>query len=676
MIGADAAVAVDVFRGAFLLAADFPPESAEWTFFISFFVLLAAPILAGLLRLPGIVGLLLGGVLVGPFVLGWVERTGTVESIGQLGLLMLMFLAGLELDLDEFARHRGSVARYGLLSFSIPFGLGIALVLAFGYGFAAAALYGSLWASHTLVSFPIVQERGLATNRAVGMAAGGTVITDTFSLTVLAVVAGYATSDAGPTGLVLKIVVGLAGLIAYCAVVLPWLTRIAFAKLGRQWIPRVLVLLVGLTSAALVADLAGIEGLVGAFFAGLTLNRLVPARGVLMEGVEFLGGVLLVPFFLFSTGMLVDPAKFTDPRLLLIAGLSLAVVFIGKGAAAWIAGRLTRLSGAEVELMFGLSIAQAAATLAAVTVGVNVGVFDEDLLNASLIVVLVTVLVAGVATRVAADRVEPPEERRDRIADTILVPVTRGLTAETVDVAARLAMAKGGRVLTMAIAGPRDDEGLARSKENAARAAAAGSAVGAEADPVVRVNDSVLAGLVSVADEQRATLVLMDWQQALVIRDLVDQGRKVPAIGLDTPVLVVSPGERPFTRAVLALSADDLAAPETLDIAVAVMQAVAAAGAKTAVLAADADTASAIAERIGGTVETIVDHGDRADVLAGSLSTEDLALLPGGGAAELLPSDGLDLLARTFAGSVAVSYPSGGRARSATGTIVVRPRES
>jgi len=233
------------------------------------------------------------------------------------------------------------------------------------------------------------------------------VITDTLALFVLAVVVGSVESDERSAVIVLSLVLGLGVLAVYCAVLLPWLGRWTFAHLGEGRTPRFLFLLAALTSAALVADRMGLEGIIGAFFAGLALNRLVPSGGELMESVEFVGGVLLVPFFLLSTGMLLDPAQFTEPKVLVLAGASLAIVLVGKAAASYLSGRLSGFGMAEVRLVFGLTIAQAAATLAAVTIGTEVGIFDEDLLSATLVVVLVTVIIAGIVTRIAARALDP-----------------------------------------------------------------------------------------------------------------------------------------------------------------------------------------------------------------------------------------------------------------------------
>jgi Kef-type K+ transport system membrane component KefB len=384
------------------LAVEFPPHSAEWTFFIAAAVLLAGPVVAERLRLPGLVGIVLGGMLVGPFVLDWVAREGVVEALGSLGLLFLMFLAGLELDLDEFQRNRSPAVTFGALTFTIPFVLGLLLVLPFGYGLATAALYGSLWASHTLVAYPIVQEHRLTRQRAVGMASGGTVITDTLALFVLAVVVGSQESDDRPAVILVRLLLGLAVLVFYCAFLLPRVGRWSLAHLGEGPVPVFLFLLVAVTSAALVADRMGLEGIVGAFFAGLSVNRLVASRPEDKERFEFVGAALLVPFFLLSTGMLLDPAQFTEAKVLVLAGASLAIVFVGKAVASIVAGRRSGFDRTEIKLVFGLTVAQAAATLAAVTIGTDVGIFDQNLLSATLVVVLVTVVVSSIVTRVAA----------------------------------------------------------------------------------------------------------------------------------------------------------------------------------------------------------------------------------------------------------------------------------
>jgi Kef-type K+ transport system membrane component KefB len=654
-----------------VLAVEFPPTSAEWVFFVASLVILVGPLAVERLGLPGIVGVILGGLVVGPNVLDWVQRAGVVESLGQLGILVLMFLAGLELDLDEFQANRRAALTFGSFTFAFPFVLGVALVLPFGYGLATALLYGSLWASHTLVAYPIVQEHGLIRERAVGIAGGGTVMTDTLALSVLAVVAGSTTSDARPAVLLLEVAFGLVLLAVFCFLVLPRVTRWAFGGLGQHRGARFLFVLVALTSAALVADRAGIEGIVGAFFCGLAINRLIPARSKLMEQIEFVGGVLLIPFFLLSTGMLIDPAKFTQRRVLAIAALSLAVVFVGKGLAAFLTRRVLGLQPAQGRLLFGLSLAQAAATLAAVTIGVDIGLFDSDLLNATLVVVLVTVLASSVLTRAAARRIDPPLVQSERLAENVFVPIESPDDDRVVQLASRLAMAKGGSVLVGAVAvAPGEQLDAARALARSAEATAA--ALGAEVSATVRVDASAPAALTAIAAEHDATLVVTGWRKAALAADVLFGGQGADLVALaDVPVLAVVPSGRDFHRVVLALDAEDLgeqrSAERDLAIAVAGVAAVAARG-KAVVVAPDGDAARAIAPLVGDGADVVVDPGTRRNAVAAIALEDDLVLVPARPGASPLHRDAIDIAALPVGCSVAVPARAHASAAYVTGT--------
>lgn len=640
-----------------IVGVELPPSSAEWTFFLSAFVILVGPLLAERLRLPGIFGVILGGLLVGPSVLGLIEREGIVASLGELGLLVLMFLAGLELDLDEFQANRRGVLSFGVLTFAAPFVLGLLLVLPLGYGLATALLYGSLWASHTLVSYPIVQEHALRRDRAVGIASGGAVITDTLALAVLAVVAGSVASDARPAIVVLEVGLGLAVLGGFCALVLPRVARWVFAGVGQHRGARFLFVLAALTSAALVADRAEVEGIVGAFFAGLALNRLVPARSRLMEQIEFVGGVLLVPFFLLATGMLIDPSKFTEGRVLVIAGLSLGVVFVGKAVAALLSGRLLGLARPQVRLLFGLSLAQAAATLAAVTIGVDLGVFDADLLNASLVVVLVTVLVSSIVTRDAARRIEPPPVQGERLAETVLAPVQADEDLPLVQLASRLAMGKGGTVLVAAVAvGPGALLDAARSRARDAERAA--SSLGAEVSSAVRVDTSLATALAAIAAEHQATLVVIGWRHATAGVRVVFGGEEADLVALaEVPVLAVLGARGDYRRVVLALGHGDLRdlcrAERELAIAVASVAA-AGVGGRAVVVAPAADPAREIARRLGEGAEVVVDDRRLRDAVQLVARQDDLVIVPSQPGAMPLRRDALALADLSIGCMVAV----------------------
>ncbi len=653
-----------------LLAIEFPPDSAEWVFFVCFAVILVGPLLFERLGFPGIVGVILGGLLIGPGVLDWVAREGAVESLGDLGILVLMFLAGLELDLDEFRVNRRGALTFGAFTFTIPFALGIAVALAFDYDVATAMLFGSLWASHTLVAYPIVQEHGLLRDRSVGIAGGGTVMTDTLALSVLAIVAGSVASDARPVVVLLEVAVGIAILALFCAFVLPFVTRKVFAGVGQHRGARFLFVLVALTAAALVADRAGIEGIVGAFFAGLALNRLVPSRSRLMEQIEFAGGVLLIPFFLLSTGMLIDPEAFTERRVLAIAAISLAVVFAGKFVAAFVSSRILGLSRPQGRLLFGLSLAQAAATLAAVTIGVDIGLFDTPLLNATLVVVLVTVLVSSLVTRSAARKIEPSPVQGERLAETIFVRADLSGSPAVSRLAARLAMAKGGNVLVGAIA-PAGGAPLEAARELATAVARDISAQGAEVSTVVRVDASEAAALSAIVAEHGVSMVIAPWRRAALGVDTVLGGETLDLVALaDVPVLgVVAAGATDPRRVVLALDRADFSNDAQRDLAVACASIAAAAVRGGAVIVApDDEGAKAVAHLVSDDAELVVDGRSRAAAVEAIVRDDDIVVFPARTGPSPLPGDAAAVAALPVGCTVVVPTRPHTAASVVTGT--------
>ena len=268
-----------------------------------------------------------------------------VDSLGHIGLLYLMFLAGLELDLNVFARLRQAAIQFGLLTFALPMAFGFVGARWLGFDLPASILIGSLWASHTLVMYPIMQRFGITADPAVATTVGATVITDTLALLVLAVVASGATGEGGLASN-LALLVGLGVLALYCAFVLTFLTRWFFGGLGQDRTLRFVFVLAAFLSASFVAELGGIEGIVGAFFAGLALNRLVPNGGPLMDRVEFFGGALFIPAFLVSVGLLIDPTVLADPRTWQLAIVFAISLVLGKGGAALAIGRIRRFSRA------------------------------------------------------------------------------------------------------------------------------------------------------------------------------------------------------------------------------------------------------------------------------------------------------------------------------------------
>ncbi len=365
-------------------------------------------------RLPACVGFILVGVLVGPHVLGVVPQHDEIaDFLADLGKLLLMFFVGLEIDLSQFAAQKGRSIAFGLLTFALPMAAGTAAGLAFGYPAVSAILVGSLLASHTLIAFPIVLSAGLGGRPAVAVTVGATVLTDMLSLLVLAACLAAHRKGFDPVALVVQI----AELAAFAAIVvfgittpLRWIDR----RLGNNEEARFAVLLVAVCIAATLAEAIELEGIIGAFLAGLAVNRAV--RGTeARRRLDFVGRAFFIPAFFVVTGFLVDLEILGRT---ILTGLPLVLAIVGglvaaKWIAAEIAGRLWSLSAADRGLMASLTIPQVAATLAAALVGYDavnaagVRLLDQRMLNTVLVLVVVTSILGPVLTEVYARRLAP-----------------------------------------------------------------------------------------------------------------------------------------------------------------------------------------------------------------------------------------------------------------------------
>lgn len=541
-MGASSGVRCGTLTGASALTdISLPLTSPAWVFLTIFLVALVMPIVAERLRLPGVLGLVLGGLLVGPQVLGLLELPGLVSQLGGFGILYLMFLAGLELDLEVLARDKEHAVVFGILTFLLPISVGIATNLAFGFGVAAAILIGSFWASHTPVVYPTIRRHGLASEPAVTATLGATIITNTLALMVLAVVVAVESSTRPPILIGLQLLGGFVvlGLVAF--VLVPRLTLWFFRGLGQDGILRFLFVMVALLGVSVVADLGGTEPIVGAFFAGLALNRLVPNTGFLMGRIEFVGSAILIPMFLVSVGMLVDLSTVTDPRTLALAAAFTIVTITTKYAAAWIIGRIFGFDGPRVQVMFSLSVAQAASTLAAAIVGLRAGIIDETAVNATLLVVLITVIVASWSAGRAADQIPVAiSVSSTKLGRKVLVPVARlDSTNRLIELALMLARSDGGTVVPLHVVTTRDAESVAQGRTMQVAAEQFISSFGAESAGLVRIDVSIVRGISNASLETEASAVLIGWTETSATRRSVlgsvvdDVVSRVPA-----PVIV------------------------------------------------------------------------------------------------------------------------------------------
>lgn len=539
-----------------------PFDQPAYVFSVLFLVILLAPLLAERFRAPGIIGLLLAGTLIGPNVFGLLERVGPVEMLGGVGLLYLMFVGGVDLDLDGFREDVRDSAIFGALTFLIPTMVHVVLALAFGLGPAAAVMIASAFTSHTLLSFPLVQRYGIVRNRAVTATLGATLLSTVAALIMLAVAAAAGAGDTG-AGFWVGFPLGLVAFLAATLWGLPRMTRWFFRGVGQDRAIRVVYVLVVMFVASAVADLVRIEAIVGAFLAGLGVNRFVGPKTLVRERLAVLGSTLLIPMFLIATGMLVDPlAVASDPRTLLM-GVAFFVANVGaKSLAAWLTARWAGFDRAELATMVSLSTGQAAGALAAVIVAERLGLVGDEVLNATILVILLSALFATLLGERAAPRVAVPQRPTTGLGHRIIVPVANPDTAAPlVELAGLVAAEDHGAVVAVNVLGfEATAEEVEAHRDVTARAEQTALRSGAEAASIVRIDASPTAGVLHTVIEQGGTCVLLGWKGYANRRENFFGGVIDAVVGrAPVPVLVAHPGTDPeILRVVVSLSTDDL----------------------------------------------------------------------------------------------------------------------
>ena len=385
--------------------------------------------------------MILAGLVIGEHGFNILARDSSFELFGKVGLYYIMFLAGLEMNMSDFKQNRGKAVMLGLLAFIIPIMIGLVVNMTFlKYSLITSVLLASMYASHTLVAYPIVIRYGVSRHRSVSIAVGGTAVTDTLTLLVLAVVGGMFKGESGGlfwVWLVVKVVF-LGGLIMYS---FPRIGRWFFRRYDDNVMQFIFVLAMVFLGAGLM-EFVGMEGILGAFLAGLVLNRLIPHVSPLMNHLEFVGNALFIPYFLIGVGMLIDiHVIFGHGDALKVAGVMIAVALTGKWIACWLTQKIYKMAAIERELMYGLSNAQAAATLAAVLVGYNIilpngeRLLNDDVLNGTVLLILVTCVVSSFITeraarKIAIDEAHLEDEKRPVELEKILIPVANPDTIE------------------------------------------------------------------------------------------------------------------------------------------------------------------------------------------------------------------------------------------------------
>ena len=524
---------------AMVKGLSFPLENPVHIFSLILFIILFAPIILNYFKVPHLIGLIIAGAIVGPNGLNLLARDGSIVLFGTVGLLYIMFLAGLEIDMADFKKNSRKSILFGMFTFTIPMVLGIlAGLYLLKFSVLTSVLLASMFASHTLVAYPIISQFGITRNRAVGVAVGGTMITDTLALLVLAVVVGMTKGEI-TRAFWIELSISVTVFILAVIFLVPIIGRWFFKRFSDKVSQYIFVLGIVFISA-FAAELAGIEAIIGAFLAGLALNRLVPRTSPLMNRIEFVGNALFIPFFLMGVGMLIDfRVLFTNLDTIIVALVMTVVATVSKYLAAYLTQKSLGFTRDERRIIFGLSNAQAAATLAAILVGYNIilgetetgapiRLLNDSILNGTILMILVTCTIASfvaqkgaqnIARETAPTETGTKENNKERMLisishpDTIEELVNLAVTMKTDPSKGEL---YGLNVISAESLNPEEER---KAKKLLKKASTTAAATDNKLNKLLRYDLNVVNGITNVVKEQKISDIFMGLHRKSSITD-------------------------------------------------------------------------------------------------------------------------------------------------------------
>lgn len=484
------------------------------------FLAVVIPVLSEKLRIPASVGLIVSGILIGKSALNLVGDSEAVHLPAELGLLYLMLLAGLEIDLDLLRKRLRDSVVFGISTFMFPFVLGFGLgSLALGFGVAGGLMTGAMFAAHTLLALPQLSHFGLSRTPLVSAVVGGTIITDVLAILIIGIVAGEQTG-----GLDWIFALKLTAFLVFTLVAMQWV----IPKLGKWFYTRVtkdpvvefMFVLVIFFTFSFVADAAGLESIIGAIFAGIALNRLIPENSVLMNRVNFVGQSIFIPVFLISVGLIVDLRMlFESAEAWIVAGVLTFGALGGKLIASLVGGAVLKTTWPERWLMFGLSAPHATAALAAILVGHNVGLFDDSLLAGAVMLILVSSILGPVVTRRAAAQIvkadEGAGERMKEQPQRIMIALRSEEQGPALVDLALLVREKTSHEpihpLNVVIEGQNPEAAVASAEKLMTASVVRAQGAGVPVTPLARTDFSVKNGVLRAMLDQRISTLIAGW---------------------------------------------------------------------------------------------------------------------------------------------------------------------
>lgn len=519
-----------------ILAATTPlVTSPVLIFFIVLVIILLSPVVLNRFKIPHIIGLIVAGVVIGPHGLNVLARDMSFELFGQVGILYIMFLAGIEIDMFNLKRNLKKGLVFGLLSFLFPMIVGtLASVYILHMNWVTSILLASMYASHTLISYPIVARFGLTKSPAVLIAVVGTIISVIGALLVLAGAVNVHHTGEFSWGDLLRLFLELA---LYCVVILytyPRITRWFFKNYSDN-VTQYIFVMAMVFLASWFAQIIELEAVLGAFFAGLVLNRYVPNASPLMNRIEFVGNALFIPYFLIGVGMMIDVKVISNANTLYVAANMIIVAIIGKWVAAWLAQKIYGMNGVARRMMFGLTTAHTAVALAVVTIGYNMimpdgsRMMDETVLNGTVLMILITCAIAPIVTARAASKMRieiltdegATEATASKRETKILIPVANPITVESLTELALMLRNPRRKTDIYAIHVRNDNSASSRAIGRNALdiAVKSASSVDVEITPIERYDINTVAGLLNAIEERDITDVIIGMHRKATVID-------------------------------------------------------------------------------------------------------------------------------------------------------------
>ncbi len=512
-------------------------------FLIVMAIILITPLISERLKLPGIIGIIIGGMLIGPHGFGFLEDNDRIQFLSTIGLVYLMFSAGLEVDINQFMKVRARALVFGLITFTFPQLMGMGLGYILGLDWLGMILLGSAFASHTLIAFPILTKLGVTRNEAVAVTTGATVLTDIGAFIILAVVLG-AEKGGLSFGYFAQLFVLLALFTAAIIFGLPRFGKWIFQKLTGRAVEFQFVI-VTLFVAAFVAEVIGVHEVVGAFLAGLAVNSMLPRHSPVAGHVLFIGESFFIPVFLLYSGLITDPLTFLkSPQTLIVAVGVTIVAYVSKLIAAWITARIYKYTKSEFWTVYGLSHAQAAVTIPTLVIGLETGLFDATLFNAAILMILLTSITSPlIVQRFAPDlQTAVADKEPTQLFGRVLVPVSEAKSDGLVALANLLARNAKGKVLAVSVA---QDNGFDKENSFVMHKELLGKVSQNMHDPeaqiefIPRLAATHSQGILHTAHEENASLIVMGWRGKRTLRESA-LGSVLDEViwGSDTPVVV------------------------------------------------------------------------------------------------------------------------------------------